>query len=118
MRLPILVGLLVGILMSTPGFADSPTEPPGETAGPPPPLLANSLLDALPAASRKTTAWTVALVAGGASLGLTTWGLGTALSHLEAPDGPPLGTTVAGLAWGTGLMAVAGLAVDYLVHAP
>ena len=48
---------------------------------------------------------------------LTAWGLGSALADLSSTGGPPLGLTIAGLAWGTVLLAASGLALDYLFSA-
>lgn len=58
-------------------------------------------------------AWGIATVGGTLSVGLTAWGLGTALSALDSPDGPPVQATGTALAWGTMLFALAGIALDY-----
>ncbi len=85
---------------------------------PAPPPLEWSVADSLPRGPMVAAAWTVALGSGGVSLVLTGWGLGTALSDLDSPGGPPLGATFSTLAWSTVLMALAGVALDFALTDP
>lgn len=76
-------------------------------------LVSCSVTEAFPPEVVLRLAWGVAVVGGTLSLGLTAWGLGTALSDLDNPHGPPLATTSATLAWSTVLFALAGTSLEY-----
>lgn len=63
-------------------------------------------------------AWAVGVGAGTTGVILASWGLGTALSDLDSPSGPPVALTASALAWSTLLVAAAGLALDYALSSP
>ena len=107
--LPALSWLLTAALVSA--------DPAPEKPLPPPLLLQHSLWDDLPDATRTTVDGTVVVLGGAAGLVGAFWGLGNALSRLSDPGGPPVGTTAAGLAWGTVGLAAAGVALEALLTA-
>jgi len=96
----------LGLLTTSPGWADEPEEEPW------------SFEKEWGQETLRPWAWGVGVGAGATAVVLASWGLGTALADLDSSSGPPVAVTVSALAWSTLLMAAAGLALDYALSSP